>query len=184
MTTKCGNRQLSEDVAAPAHRRRLPEPDGDRVLDLYRTLRPGASREEVLIAALTGSNFWVRTVMLAERKAARRKAPGLHVLARLALAGLRRAADGAPRDGPALRVRHNRRAGHDQGAPGARELAAVVSATWAAFARTGSPENPALPAWPAYTQEGRATMVLDSECRIVADPDRDARLLWPRIATS
>ena len=67
-----------------------------------------------------------------------------------------------------------------KGAPGARELAAVVSATWAAFARTGSPENPALPRWPAYTPEERATMVFDRDCRVVADPDRDARLMWER----
>jgi para-nitrobenzyl esterase len=70
-----------------------------------------------------------------------------------------------------------------KGARGARELAAIISATLAAFARTGSPENAAVPAWPAYTPEGRATMVLDTECRVVADPDRDARLLWERIAT-
>jgi para-nitrobenzyl esterase len=58
----------------------------------------------------------------------------------------------------------------------------VISGTWAAFARTGSPENGALPDWPAYTPDGRATMILDSECRLVPDPDRDARLLWERIA--
>ena len=94
-------------------------PEADRVLDLYRTLRPGASREDLLIAALTGSNFWVRTVMLAERKAAQgrtdRAAPGLDVFARLALACLRWAAAGASRDGPAVRLRQHRCAGHDQG---------------------------------------------------------------------
>ena len=65
-------RRVSEDSL----RRRIAAVAGaeaDRVLDLYRTLRPGASREDLLIAALTGSNFWVRTVMLAERKAARRQ---------------------------------------------------------------------------------------------------------------
>jgi para-nitrobenzyl esterase len=70
-----------------------------------------------------------------------------------------------------------------RGAPGARELAATVSMTWATFARTGNPENAALPRWPAYAPQHRATMVLDSECRLVVDPDREARLLWERIAT-
>jgi para-nitrobenzyl esterase len=75
-----------------------------------------------------------------------------------------------------------------KGAPGARELAAIMSRTWATFARTGNPENPALPRWPAYTPDadtpdGRATMVFDRDCHVVADPDRDARLLWERIAT-
>ena len=67
------------------------------------------------------------------------------------------------------------------GAPGARELAARISDTWIAFARNGSPNNPAIPAWPAYTNADRATMVLDTDCRVVADPDRDARLLWTRV---
>jgi para-nitrobenzyl esterase len=70
-----------------------------------------------------------------------------------------------------------------KGAPGAPGLAAVMSATWVAFARTGNPENPAIPHWPAYTPEERATMVFDSNCRVVADPDRDARLLWNRIVS-
>jgi para-nitrobenzyl esterase len=67
------------------------------------------------------------------------------------------------------------------GAPGARELAARISATWIAFARNGRPDDPALPFWPAYTAADRATMIFDSECRVVHDPDRDARLLWNRV---
>ena len=157
--------------------------DGDRVLDCYRTLRPGVSREELLIAALTGSNFWVRTVMLAERKAARRAAP----VWMYSLDWRSPSCDGR------LQAHHAMDLPFvfdtvdvpdtTKGAPGAHELAATVSATWAAFAHAGSPENPALPAWPAYNPQERATMVLDGECRLIADPDRDARLLWQRIAT-
>jgi para-nitrobenzyl esterase len=71
-----------------------------------------------------------------------------------------------------------------RGAAGARELARVVSGIWAGFARTGRPADPALPVWPAYTPDERTTMILDTECRLTADPDRDARLLWERIATA
>jgi para-nitrobenzyl esterase len=174
-------RRLTEDSL----RRRVAAvagADADRILDLYRTLRPGAKREDLLIAALTGSNFWVRTVMLAERKATQEAAPVYMYSLDWR----------SPSCGGRLQAHHamdlpfvfdtvdipdtTRRA------PGARELAAAVSATWAAFARAGSPENPALPRWPAYTPEERTTMILDNECRIVADPDRDARLLWERIA--
>jgi para-nitrobenzyl esterase len=70
-----------------------------------------------------------------------------------------------------------------KGAPGARELAALMSATWVAFARTGNPENPAIPRWPAYTPDERATMVFDANRHVVTDPDRDARLLWTRIVS-
>ena len=174
-------RRLTEDSL----RRRIAAVAGaeaDRVLDLYRTLRPGAGREDVLIAALTGSNFWVRTVMLAERKAAQGGAP-VYVYS----LDWR-----SPACGGRLQAHHAMDLPFvfdnvdvpdtTKGAPAARELAAIVSAIWAAFARTGSPENPALPRWPAYTPSERATMVFDSDCRPVADPDRDARLLWERIA--
>jgi para-nitrobenzyl esterase len=67
------------------------------------------------------------------------------------------------------------------GAPGACELAARMSETWIAFARNGKPDNPKIPSWPAYATADRATMIFDTECRVVHDPDRDARLLWNRV---
>jgi para-nitrobenzyl esterase len=70
-----------------------------------------------------------------------------------------------------------------KGADGAPELAAIVSATWVQFARSGKPDNAAIPAWPAYTTDTRATLVFDTRCRVVNDPGSDARLLWSRVAT-
>ena len=67
------------------------------------------------------------------------------------------------------------------GAPGARELAARISATWIAFARSGTPDNSAIPAWPSYTTKERATMILDTACRVAHDPNREMRLLWSRV---
>jgi para-nitrobenzyl esterase len=72
-------------------------------------------------------------------------------------------------------------AGSTAGAPGARELAAQISATWAAFARNGTPDNPAIPSWPPYTTRQRATMILDTDCRVAHDPAREIRLLWSRV---
>jgi para-nitrobenzyl esterase len=158
--------------------------DAGRVLDLYRTRRPGAGREDVLIAALTGSNFWIRTVMLGERKAARGKAP----VFMYSLDWRSPACEGRLQAHHAMDLPFvfdtTDVADTTRGAPGARELATVISAAWAAFARTGSPQTPALPRWPAYTAEKRETMVLDSASEVVAGPDSDARLLWHRIATT
>jgi para-nitrobenzyl esterase len=67
------------------------------------------------------------------------------------------------------------------GAPGAHELAERMSATWIAFARNGSPDNPAIPSWPTYTTDDRATMIFDTACRVARDPNREARLLWSRV---
>ena len=41
--------------------------------------------------------------------------------------------------------------------------------------------HPAMPSWPAYNQTERATMMLDTECRIDNDPGGETRLLWKAI---
>ena len=176
------HRRLTEDSL----RRRVAAvagADAGRIIDLYRTLDPAGSREDRLIAMLTGSNFWIRTVLLAERKFARAAAP----VYLYSLDWRSPACDGRLKAHHAMDLPFvfDTTAVPDttRGAAGAAELAAIVSAVWAGFARTGKPEHPALPRWPAYTSDERATMILDTECRVVADPDRDARLLWERIAT-
>jgi carboxylesterase type B len=63
-------------------------------------------------------------------------------------------------------------------------LAARISATWIAFARNRTPDNSAIPPWPPYTTQERATMILDTACRVVHDPNREMRLLWSRVAAS
>jgi len=181
-------RRLAED-SLRARIAAVAGDDAGRVLDCYRTLRAGASREELLIAALSGSNFWIRTVLLAERKAARgsqnRRAAPVYMYSldwRSPVCGGRLMAHHAmdlPFVFDTVDVPDT-----TKGAAGARELAAVMSATWAAFARNGSPANGAILDWPGYTPEARATMIFDTNCRVVADPDRDARLLWSRIVNT
>jgi para-nitrobenzyl esterase len=62
--------------------------------------------------------------------------------------------------------------------PDRQQLADSLSETWLAFARTGDPNHAALPSWPAYDAERRATMILDVPCRVDDDPRRDERLAW------
>ena len=62
--------------------------------------------------------------------------------------------------------------------PEAHALARKVSQAWVAFARNGTPDHAELTPWPAYTETERATMILDNECRVVNDPDREQRLAW------
>jgi para-nitrobenzyl esterase len=63
----------------------------------------------------------------------------------------------------------------------ARGLAGIMSGLWAAFARTGVPAHPSVPDWPAYDLRDRATLVLDSPCRIEHDPRSETRRLWQEI---
>jgi para-nitrobenzyl esterase len=169
--------QLRERLAAVAG------PDTDAALRLYRDLLPGTSPGDRLIAALTGSNFSVRTWLYADRRAAK-GAPVYHYSLNWAspFAGGRMGAHHAmdlpfvfdTTDVPLS----------TKGADGAAELAAAMSATWAAFARSGSPDNSAIPTWLTYGAAERATMMFDTRCRIVVnDPLREARELWSRVAT-
>jgi para-nitrobenzyl esterase len=64
----------------------------------------------------------------------------------------------------------------------ARDLSGRIAATWTAFARSGKPDNPAIPHWPAYTAADRATLVLNRECRVESDYGRETRLLWKEVA--
>lgn len=156
--------------------------EADRVLAAY----PGGSPADRLIAALTGSNFWIRTVLLAERRAAR-----ANLNANCAPVFMYSLDWQSPAQGGRLKAHHamdlpfvfDTTAVPDttKGAPGAPELAATISAVWAEFARSGRPHIAALPEWPAYSGAERATMVFDAACRVVRDPDRDARIAWSRV---
>ena len=55
-------------------------------------------------------------------------------------------------------------------------LADKVSDAWIAFARTGDPNTPKLPHWPAFNATQRPTMVINDESKLVNDPIREQRI--------
>ena len=60
----------------------------------------------------------------------------------------------------------------------AQRLCDRVQDAWLAFACTGSPEHPGLPAWPAHSEERRVAMALGSRCRLREDPHANGREFW------
>src|SRR4029077_18806529 len=134
-----------------------------------------------------GSNFSVRTWLYADRRASRAQGNNTAPVYHYSLDW------GSPFAGARIGAHHAMDLPFvfdttdvplsTKGADGAPELAAAMSASWAAFARTGKPDNPAIPTWPAYDTAQRMTMVFDTRCRVVNDPLRKARLLWSRVAT-
>ncbi|MBP7571138.1 MAG: carboxylesterase/lipase family protein [Acidobacteria bacterium] len=58
--------------------------------------------------------------------------------------------------------------------PEAQALARKMATAWANFARTGNPSQPGLP-WAPFTPDRCPTMVFDNTCRMVDDPDGEAR---------
>jgi para-nitrobenzyl esterase len=150
----------------------------DPVLAYYSCCKPAATAAERLITATTASNFGVRSILLAERKAERAKAP----VWMYEFAWETPAFDGklkschsveVPFVFDTLKVIGER---HDK--PGAQALAEKVSKTWATFARTGKA------AWTPYTADKRTTMVFNADSRAVDDPDKDVRPLWTTVATA
>jgi para-nitrobenzyl esterase len=65
---------------------------------------------------------------------------------------------------------------HTGGGRAPRELSDRMSSALVAFMRTGDPNTPELPAWPRYTAGTGETMVLNTGSKVLADPDREARL--------
>jgi len=153
----------------------------DRVMETYSRLYPGATPADRLISTLTDSNFRIRTVTLADRKAAKGRAPvwlysfdwetpvfGGRLKAFHAL------------DVPFVFETIDVVGSTDHGAV-AHDLARRISATWATFARTGKPDNAAIPHWPVYDQTKRATLILDRECGVENDYGGETRLLWKEL---
>jgi para-nitrobenzyl esterase len=58
--------------------------------------------------------------------------------------------------------------------PEAQALARKMAASWAAFAATGKPSVPGV-AWQPTEPETNRTMIFDNECRMVNDPEGNAR---------
>ncbi len=153
----------------------------DRVVETYRRLYPGMNPAERLIATLTDSNFRIRSLMVAERKAGQGRAP-VYMYSfewETPVLGGRMKAPHAL-DVPFTFDTIDLTNATDR-SDAARKLAATMSGAWAAFAHGGKPDHPSIPQWPAYDATTRATMVLDTQCRIENDPRAETRSLWQGI---
>jgi len=67
------------------------------------------------------------------------------------------------------------------GSPQQRALWTQFASTWVVFAKTGDPNNPAIPKWPAYDATTRATMIFDNDTRVESDPRSEIRKLWEQM---
>jgi para-nitrobenzyl esterase len=62
------------------------------------------------------------------------------------------------------------------------KLKEQIEETWVAFARSGNPNNPAIPTWPTYDAQTRATMDLDLVTHVVDDPYGNLRRSWQAVS--
>jgi para-nitrobenzyl esterase len=167
-------------------RRRLETRFGesaDRILEVHGRDRPGASPTDLFIAITTGQWMWHNAIVMAERKAKLQAAPVyMYQFAYESEVPVAPGVDYPQKAAHAMEIAF--KFNHPETSPSAGrrperfQAARNMSAAWAAFAASGNPSHPGIPDWPAYDVERRATMVLDSECRVVNDPFREERLLW------
>jgi para-nitrobenzyl esterase len=61
------------------------------------------------------------------------------------------------------------------GGPDALDLAGRMADAWINFARTGNPNHPGLPEWPAFDPKTIPTMVFNDQCAVKNDPDGEIR---------
>jgi para-nitrobenzyl esterase len=143
----------------------------DAVVAALREAFPDYSPSHLAAQVQTVGMFWRDSITLAERKHAQGAAPAYMYLLEWE----------TPRGRGRLRSPHaleiplmfdnvetaRNFVGHGEDP---QRLADQMSEAWLAFARTGNPATPALPDWPPYDPDRRATMVFNLESRMVEDP--------------
>jgi para-nitrobenzyl esterase len=149
----------------------------DGLITAYRKARPKASPSDIYFAVTTDAAFRMDAVTQAERKAAQHAAPAYMYL----FAWPSPVMDGKLKAGHTLEIPFvfdniDKVPGWIGTGPDLQPLADKISSTWVAFARSGDPNHPGLPHWPAYDINTRATMILDKEYRVVNDPGKEERL--------
>jgi para-nitrobenzyl esterase len=164
----------SEDMHARV--RSLLGASADRVIDVYRKANPGATASDIYFLIASDHAYGAPIMKIAERRAALGAAPVYLYYFRWE----------SPIEGGRLRSPHTfeipfvfdtvKVARLTASSPEAPALADKVSDAWIAFARTGDPNVPKLPRWPAFDPKTRPTMVFDNESKVENDPIREERL--------
>jgi para-nitrobenzyl esterase len=171
---------LSEDGMLLRVGELLGEHASDAV-EVYRRTNPGATPSDVYFLIASDHRYSAPVMKIAERRAALGGGPVYLYYFRWE----------TPVDGGRLKSPHtmeipfafdnveiaSRLTG---GGAKAEALADKVSDTWIAFARSGNPDTPKMPHWPAFDAIDRPTLVIDNESRVVNDPIRDERLVMFR----
>ena len=150
----------------------------------YRQLYPSYTPSDVYFAATTAAAPWPGALISASRRA-RQGAPtwAYNLVWQTPIDGGKWKAPHTL-DIPLIFDNVVYGANETGGGADAQRMADVVSATLVAFARTGNPNNPAIPEWPRYNLEERPTLLFGLPSRVENDPRGAERKFWaPVVAT-
>jgi para-nitrobenzyl esterase len=176
LTTDATLWQLDEDGLRIKIKELLGD-SSETMIRLYRKYDPDATPSDIYFLIESDYRYGAKTMKIAERRAGLGRAPVYLYYFTWA----------SPVQGGQLKSPHNIEwpfafdnveicAKLTGGGPDANSLADKVSDAWIAFARTGNPNTPKLPYWPAYNGTNRATMVINNVSKVVDDPLREKRI--------
>jgi para-nitrobenzyl esterase len=155
------------------------EHSGAEVLERYRIGRSGANLADTVVPFVTDMLFGIPSIRLAETAQPHNQHTYMY---RFAWKGSLGAAHGLEIPFMFDSLEKAQNVVTALGAPNPPQvLAKTMHGAWVNFIKTGSPQHPNLPKWPAYDPIRRATMDLDVESRVVDDPNGDERRLWDRV---
>jgi para-nitrobenzyl esterase len=151
--------------------------DADHLIGVFRHAYPGKDNTYLAQLLLSQTTFQERSVKVAELKADQGGAPVyMYYFTKHT----------PVRDGK-LRAPHTLEIPYAMDSLAAAEpiigpvtaeqqaLADKVSSAWVNFARTGNPNNPKIPRWPAFDTKTRSIMILDDQFKVAQDPLRETR---------
>jgi para-nitrobenzyl esterase len=151
------------------------------VAERYRVLYPDRTPTQILLAATTAGRSWPGHLIQAEERAKLGSPTWMYQLD-----------FPSPEAGGVLGAFHTLDIPlvfDNIGAKGsmtgtsreARKLAGRMADSFLALARTGDPNNVAIPPWPRFDLDRRPTMIFDRDVRIEDDPRREERLLFSAV---
>jgi para-nitrobenzyl esterase len=150
-----------------------------KVIEMYQSAAPNDKPMHLWTSIVTDQMFTHNSILLAERKAAQRAAPVYMYKINWE----------SPVLGGKLRSPHavelpfvfdnvDVSAGLVGAGSAQNQMAELMSRTFAAFARTGTPNVEGYPHWPAYTLDKRETFIYDIPPRVASDPNNTYRVYW------
>ena len=149
----------------------FPKADSDALITAYRQANPTASPFDLLLYISTDRVMGANTIVLAERKVARGRAPVFVYRfdwETQAMGGRMRAMH--VMEVPFVMDNTIRSAGLVGTPSDAEALAATISTAWTTFARTGAPAAAGLPKGPAYSPANRKVRVFNTQSFLGDDP--------------
>jgi para-nitrobenzyl esterase len=153
--------------------------NADAIAASYASRRPGATPGDITLAIGTDGLFRIPAIRVAEAQSAQQPGTWMYLFTWP-----------TPVDNNLLRSCHAVELAYvfnNLGIPGIEEflgpappqsLADRMQDTWIAFAKTGNPNHPGLPDWPAYNTGTRSTMQIDVDQKLVNDPYGQDREVW------